>query len=43
VAFVKAAAGKHTIHASGNVIDNPTTGTQSFATEVTYHLTVEYN
>jgi len=30
--------GKHTIHASGNVIDNPTTGTQSFATEVTYNL-----
>lgn len=33
--------GKHTIHASGNVIDNPTTGTQSFATEVTYHLIVK--
>lgn len=33
--------GKHTIHASGNVIDNPTTGTQSFATEVTYRLTVQ--
>jgi hypothetical protein len=33
--------GKHTIHASGNVIDNPTTGTQSFATELTYHLTVQ--
>jgi hypothetical protein len=33
--------GKPTIHASGNIIDHPTTGKQSFATEVTYHLIVK--
>jgi hypothetical protein len=35
------APGSHTIHASGVVIANPTLGTQSFATDATYHLTVK--
>jgi hypothetical protein len=33
--------GNHTIHASGVVLANPTLGTQSFATDATYHLTVK--
>lgn len=33
-------SGKHELHFSGSVIDNPTLGTQSYATEATYHLTV---
>ncbi|HEY7109066.1 MAG TPA: hypothetical protein VH415_06545 [Nitrososphaeraceae archaeon] len=32
--------GDHQIHFSGIVVENPTTGSQSFATEVTYHLKV---
>ena len=32
--------GKHDIHFSGNVVDNPTTGTQSYSTDVTYHLII---
>jgi hypothetical protein len=34
-------SGQHTIHFSGSVIDNPTTGTQSYSTEATYHLIVQ--
>jgi len=33
--------GTHEIYFSGVVPDNPTTGTKGFATEATYHLTVE--
>jgi hypothetical protein len=32
--------GTHTVHLSGIVLDNPVTGTQSFAVEVTYNLKV---
>jgi len=34
-------SGQHTIHFSGSVIDNPTTGTQTYSTEATYHLIVQ--
>jgi hypothetical protein len=33
--------GDHSLHFSGVVIANPTLGTQSFAIDVTYHLTVQ--
>lgn len=33
--------GKHEIQFSGSIIDNPTTGTQSYSTKVTYNLTVQ--
>jgi hypothetical protein len=32
--------GKHTIQFSGSVVDNPTTGTTSYATAVTYNINV---
>lgn len=32
--------GDHIIHFAGSVIGNPTTGTQSYSTEATYHLKV---
>ena len=34
-------SGKHQINFGGSVLDNPTTGTQSFATEVTYNLSIK--
>jgi hypothetical protein len=34
------APGIHTVHASGAVLGNPSLGTQGFATDATYHLTV---
>ena len=33
--------GEHQINFGGSVLDNPTTGTQSFATEVTYNLGIK--
>ncbi len=33
-------AGNHEIHFKGDVLDNPTTGTQSYSSDVTYHLKV---
>jgi hypothetical protein len=41
VILLPLAPGNHTIHASGVVLANPTLGTQSFATEATYHLVVK--
>ena len=35
--------GKHELHMSQSTLDNPTTGTQSFAYDVTYHLMVGQN
>ena len=32
--------GEHVIHFAGSTVDNPTTGTQSYSTEATYHITV---
>jgi hypothetical protein len=32
--------GNHTVHFTGVVLANPTLGTQSFATDATYHLTI---
>jgi hypothetical protein len=34
-------AGNHQLSFGGSVVDNPTTGTQSFATEATYNLNVK--
>jgi hypothetical protein len=33
--------GRHEIHFAGSVVDNPTTGVQSYSTDVTYHLIVK--
>jgi hypothetical protein len=33
--------GRHEAHFSGSVVDNPITGTQSYSTDVTYHLIVK--
>lgn len=33
--------GNHTVHFTGVVLANPTLGTQSFATDATYHLVVK--
>lgn len=33
--------GEHTLHFAGSVVGNPTTGTESYSTEVTYHLKVQ--
>ncbi len=35
------APGNHDVHFSGVVVGNPTLGTQAFATDSTYHLTVK--
>ena len=35
--------GKHDLELSQTTLDNPTTGTQSFAYDVKYHLIVEGN
>ena len=32
--------GTHQIHFSGTILHNPSTGTQGFSQEVTYHITV---
>lgn len=34
-------SGAHTIHFSGSTVDNPTTGTQSYSTDATYHVNVQ--
>jgi len=33
--------GDHVVSFGGSVVDNPTTGTQSFATKATYNLNVK--
>jgi len=35
------APGNHELHFSGVVVGNPTLGTQAFATDSTYHVTVK--